>query len=109
MLSPPRVIVLPERLGKLKRFNDLIWNRTRDLPAGSIVPLPTTIPRAPVFQDIYWECRIGIQICSSLCGPMMAVCSLLLSVARVQADRLHYGFKYFIRQLKQDNDLCQRS
>jgi hypothetical protein len=27
--------------------NDLIGNRTRDLPAFSIVPQPTTLPRAP--------------------------------------------------------------
>jgi hypothetical protein len=35
------------RLGKLETFNDLIRTRTRYLPACSIVPQPTTLPRAP--------------------------------------------------------------
>jgi hypothetical protein len=30
-----------------KESNDLIGNQTRDLPACSIVPRPTTLPRAP--------------------------------------------------------------
>jgi hypothetical protein len=34
-------------LGKLKKFNDLIGNKTLDLPACSIVPQPTMLPRAP--------------------------------------------------------------
>jgi hypothetical protein len=33
-------------LGKLEHFNYLIGNRTRDLPACSIVPQPSTLPRA---------------------------------------------------------------
>jgi hypothetical protein len=35
-----------EGLGQLKKFH-LIGNRTSDLPACSIVPQPTTLPRAP--------------------------------------------------------------
>jgi hypothetical protein len=34
-----------EGLGKLKKIH-LIGTRTRDLPACSIVPQPTTLPRA---------------------------------------------------------------
>jgi hypothetical protein len=41
----PRVIVRLEGLGQLKKFNDLIGIRTRDLTACSIVPQPTTLPR----------------------------------------------------------------
>jgi hypothetical protein len=37
-----------EVLGQLKKSNDLIRNRTRDLPVRSIVPQPTTLPRAPM-------------------------------------------------------------
>jgi hypothetical protein len=37
-----------EGLGKLKKSNDLIGNRTGDLPACSIVLQPTTLQRAPV-------------------------------------------------------------
>jgi hypothetical protein len=43
-----------EGLGKLKKkkkFNDFIGNQTRDLPACSIVPQPTTLQRAPSFLD----------------------------------------------------------
>jgi hypothetical protein len=39
-----------EGLGKLKKFNDLIGNRTRDLPACGIVPQPTTLPRGALRQ-----------------------------------------------------------
>jgi hypothetical protein len=35
--------VLLEGFGKLKKFNNLIGNRTRDLAACSIVPQPTTL------------------------------------------------------------------
>jgi hypothetical protein len=37
------VIVQLEELDKLKKIH-LIWTRTRDLPACSIVPQPTTLP-----------------------------------------------------------------
>jgi hypothetical protein len=43
----PRAKVLLDELGKLKIH--LIGTRTRDLPACSIVPQPTTLPRAPYF------------------------------------------------------------
>jgi hypothetical protein len=39
--------VLLESLGKLKQFIVLIGNETRDLPACSVVPEPTTLLRAP--------------------------------------------------------------
>jgi hypothetical protein len=36
-----------EGLGQLKKSDDPIGNRIRDLPACSIVPQPTTLPLAP--------------------------------------------------------------
>jgi hypothetical protein len=30
-----------------EKYSDLIWIRTRDLPACNIVPQPTMLPRAP--------------------------------------------------------------
>jgi hypothetical protein len=36
-----------EGLGQLKKSNDLIGNRTRDLSAFGKIPQPTTLPRAP--------------------------------------------------------------
>jgi hypothetical protein len=44
-----RAIVRLEGLGQLKTSSDLIGNGTRDLPACSIVPQPTTLLRAPIF------------------------------------------------------------
>jgi hypothetical protein len=44
----PRAILRLERLGQFEKSNELIGNRTRYLPACSIVPQPTTLPRAPL-------------------------------------------------------------
>jgi hypothetical protein len=44
-----------EGLGKLKNSNDLIGTRNRDLPASSIVPKPTTLPRAPSDTIVYLQ------------------------------------------------------
>jgi hypothetical protein len=41
-------IVRLQGLGKLKKFNDLIGNRTRDLPAYTIIPQTTTLPGEPI-------------------------------------------------------------
>jgi hypothetical protein len=35
------------RISSIEKSNDLIGNRTRDLPACSVVPQPTTLQRAP--------------------------------------------------------------
>jgi hypothetical protein len=43
----PRSILRLEGLGQLKKKIHLIGTRTRDFPVCSIVPQPTTLPRAP--------------------------------------------------------------
>jgi hypothetical protein len=43
----PRDILRLEGLGKLKKFKDFIGTRTHDLPANSIAPQPSMLPRAP--------------------------------------------------------------
>jgi hypothetical protein len=44
----------PSPRRKLKNSNkDLIGNRTRDLPACSIVPQSTTLPRAPKTECVF--------------------------------------------------------
>jgi hypothetical protein len=40
-----------EGLGILKKSHHLIGNRTRDLPACSIVPQQTTLLRAPIMTE----------------------------------------------------------
>jgi hypothetical protein len=45
--------VRQEGLGQFKKIH-LIGTRTRDLPACSIVPQPTTLPRAPATNINIW-------------------------------------------------------
>jgi hypothetical protein len=80
-----RAITWLEGLGKLKKIH-LIGTRTRNLPACSIVPQPTTLPRASLIRtahnlglwwnrsrnfdrftpsELPWEQRIGF--CNSIC------------------------------------------
>jgi hypothetical protein len=45
-----------EGIGGLKKSNDLIGIRTRDLPACSILPQPTTLLHAPtvsIYREIF--------------------------------------------------------
>jgi hypothetical protein len=37
----------------MEKSSDLIENQTRDLLACSIVPQPSTLPRAPIALDLY--------------------------------------------------------
>jgi hypothetical protein len=59
----PRGIVWLEGLVQLKKSNDLIGNRNRDLPACSIVPQPTTLPRAWNRWTLKW--LLKKQVCTS--------------------------------------------
>jgi hypothetical protein len=45
----PSSLLRPERLEKLKKFNELIGNQTRDLLVCCIVALPTMLPLAAVY------------------------------------------------------------
>jgi hypothetical protein len=47
--------VLLKELGKLKKSNDLIGNRTGDFPACRIVPQPTMLPIDPSNRAIAEE------------------------------------------------------
>jgi hypothetical protein len=61
--STPGPYLRLEGLGKLKKIH-LIGTRTRDLPACSIVPQPTTLPRAPAthaINEIYILCCVDWQ------------------------------------------------
>jgi hypothetical protein len=67
-----RAVVRLEGLGKLKKkSNGLIGNRTRDIPACSIVPQPTTLPRAPKFTFSWLINIISICFC-----PYQITCSI---------------------------------
>jgi len=45
----------------MKKSNDTIGNRTRDLPACSTVPQPTALPRAPQHAMYLPECKYSIK------------------------------------------------
>jgi hypothetical protein len=47
-LSRPHGHSVAGRIKLIKKFNDLIGDRTRNLPACNIVPQPTTLPRGPL-------------------------------------------------------------
>jgi hypothetical protein len=57
----PRGIVRLEGLGKLKKSTSS-WTRTGDLPACSIVPQPTTLPRAAENLIILHEIRMFVTV-----------------------------------------------
>jgi hypothetical protein len=42
----PQGYITAGRIKSIEKSNDFIWNPTSDLPACSIVPQPTTLPRA---------------------------------------------------------------
>jgi hypothetical protein len=53
-----------EGLSQLKKIH-LIGIRSRDLPSCSIVPQPTTLPRAPreyIVENIFFKCLTNIEI-----------------------------------------------
>ena len=47
-VSQPQGHIAAGRIMSMKNSNDTIGNRTRDLPAYTEVPHPTTPPRAPI-------------------------------------------------------------
>jgi hypothetical protein len=47
-LSQPQGQSAAGRIKSIEKSNDLIGNRIRDLPAYSVVPQPTTLPRVPL-------------------------------------------------------------
>jgi hypothetical protein len=63
-----------EGLGKFgkKKSNNLIGNRTRFLPACSIVPQPTTLPRAPLKGHIFYNKPGYLHVTHSL---FVSVCT----------------------------------
>jgi hypothetical protein len=83
-----RAIVRLEGLGQSKRSSDLIGNRIRDLPACSIVPQPSMLPRPPFipmhtfpnlfssYSDWKWEWKWENReetMCILRCMVFMAV------------------------------------
>jgi hypothetical protein len=72
-----------EGLGKLKKKIHLIGTRNRDLPACSIVPQPTTLPRASATnfylhfskrnksETIYFLARLSQRYCE--CADLAAI------------------------------------
>jgi hypothetical protein len=53
MLSQPQVYREGGKNRSIENFNDLIGNRTHELPAFIIVPEPTTLPLAPPLHPYF--------------------------------------------------------
>jgi hypothetical protein len=68
-----RAIVRLERLGRLKSSNDLIENRTRDLPACIILPQPNTLPRSPFYNTYRTHLTILYRINRVIFGEDIAL------------------------------------
>jgi hypothetical protein len=55
-----------EELGKLRKSNDLIGNRSRDLPACSILPQPTVVAssftKSPIFYTMEGRLKASSEI-----------------------------------------------
>jgi hypothetical protein len=64
----PRAIVRLEGLGQLKKSNDFNGIRTRDLPACSRVPQPTTPWRVIFMRCVSYERRIRGSVCTPPCN-----------------------------------------
>jgi hypothetical protein len=93
----PRAILQLEGLGKLKKSND-IGTRTRDLPACSIVPQPTTLPRV-------WKIKCPCIL--HVCGCLRTLLHLICMNRRPQTFVMKYKcttgpfiFRYFDAELQ---------
>jgi hypothetical protein len=50
------------KIRSTEESNDLIGNRTSDLPACSIMPQPTTLPRAPLVRPKHVEIKCDYKV-----------------------------------------------
>jgi hypothetical protein len=83
-MDPVDIVRLKE-LGQLKNSNGLIGTRTRDLPVCSIVPQPTTRPRARCSS----YCNIDGPQQSSFFHPMMDTGSNLRNVSKTDDGQFY--------------------
>jgi hypothetical protein len=60
----------------IEKSNNLIGNGTRDLPACSIVPQPSTLPRLSVQETTVSEHMTGIQFTSRSLVRLDQICTL---------------------------------
>jgi hypothetical protein len=79
ILSRPQGHSAVGRIMSIEKSNDLIGNRTRDLPACSIVPQPTTLPRAPDSNQVSVEHRSDAL-------PQECTCSVQSIAHRLNAN-----------------------
>jgi hypothetical protein len=88
----PRAIVLLVGLGQLKKEIHLIGTLTGDLPACSIVPQPTTLPRAP-----YLKVRSSLMNKRSL---VIVVQRPVEAHPKIQFDHLHMSLELLCSPLR---------
>jgi hypothetical protein len=86
------------RIRSIEKSNGLMSKRTRDLPACSIVPQPTTLPTAPsnmivmiIFGEVYtfWN--------SSLCSWLSLSCYVLFSCLTIILHILSHPYSSSLR------------
>jgi len=80
------------RIMSMKNSNDIIVNRTRDLPACSAVPQPTAPPRACVYLAISF-----VRYCTALCVCKAASDAYVLASSSLVLKK--YSVSYFARSL----------
>jgi hypothetical protein len=73
-LPPGRFLVLISVIGwvdrrAIKKFNDIVGNRTSDLPACGIVPQPTTLPRGPCYRHSFTLCKRSFILITRVLSP----------------------------------------
>jgi hypothetical protein len=82
-----------ERLGQLKKTSGLIGNRTHDLPACTIVPQSTTLPRATnVLNDTVENLSRSVKVNKSVFCLRMRV---------LQTSDMVVGLKGMLRVLRE--------
>jgi hypothetical protein len=60
------------RIRWIEKFSDVIGNLTRNLPACSIVPQPTMLPRGPLYSLVYIETGHDLKTDSMLVPGKLA-------------------------------------
>jgi hypothetical protein len=90
----PRAILLLVGLGQLKRIH-LIGTRTRDFLICSIVPQPTTLPRAPRCSLVLKLNECHMQLATIFSSQLVNVLQIIMGVER--EVKLPFRTEFWVR------------